>query len=133
VRRGVSSTFIAVKFAVSAALLYLATSRINLGMIADRLDQLHLSRLLAAVAIGFLQSASARYAGSRSISSVVPLCYQEREAREIASLGGGTLLDSAESFRLDCVTQWRWKLCSAELPEQLQLRLAKEIAKSEQR
>ena len=39
-----------------------------------------------------------------------------------------------ESFRLGfCLTRWRWKLCSAELPEQLQLRLAKEIAKSEQR
>ena len=39
-----------------------------------------------------------------------------------------------ESFRLgSCLTRWRWKLCSAELPEQLQLRLAKEIAKSEQR
>ena len=41
---------------------------------------------------------------------------------------------SAESFRLGfCLTGWRWKLCSAELPEQLQLRLAQEISKSEQR
>ena len=39
-----------------------------------------------------------------------------------------------ESFRLGfCLTGWRWKLCSAELPEQLQLRLAQEISKSEQR
>ena len=39
-----------------------------------------------------------------------------------------------ESFRLGfCLTRWRWKLCSAVLPEQLQLSLAKEIAKSEQR
>jgi hypothetical protein len=39
-----------------------------------------------------------------------------------------------ESFRLGfCLTRWRWKLCGAELPEQLQLRLAQEISKSEQR
>jgi hypothetical protein len=39
----------------------------------------------------------------------------------------------AESFRLGfCLTGWRWKLCSAELPDQLQIRLAKEISKSEQ-
>ena len=39
-----------------------------------------------------------------------------------------------ESFRLGfCLTGWRWKLCSAELPEQLQLRLAQEISKTEQR
>jgi len=39
-----------------------------------------------------------------------------------------------ESFRLGfCLAGWRWKLCSAELPEQLQLRLAQEISKSQQR
>ena len=39
-----------------------------------------------------------------------------------------------ESFRLGfCLTGWRWKLCSAGLPEQLQFRLAQEISKSEQR
>jgi hypothetical protein len=39
-----------------------------------------------------------------------------------------------ESFRLGfCLTDWTWKLCSADLPEQLQLRLAQEILKSEQR
>jgi hypothetical protein len=39
-----------------------------------------------------------------------------------------------ECFRLGfCLTRWRWKLCSAELPEQLQLRLAQEISKSERR
>lgn len=39
-----------------------------------------------------------------------------------------------ESFRLGfCLTDWTWKLCSADLPEQLQLRLAQEISKSEQR
>jgi hypothetical protein len=33
-----------------------------------------------------------------------------------------------EIFRLGfCLTGWKWKLCSAELPEQLQLRLAQEI------
>ena len=38
------------------------------------------------------------------------------------------------SFRLGfCLAGWRWKLCSAELPEQLQLRLAQEILKSQQR
>lgn len=46
---------IAVKFAVSAALLYFATSRIDLSAIADRLNQLDPSWLLAAVAIGILQ------------------------------------------------------------------------------
>ena len=40
----------------------------------------------------------------------------------------------AGSFRLGfCLTGWRWKLCSAELSEQLQLRLAQEIAKSKRR
>jgi hypothetical protein len=39
-----------------------------------------------------------------------------------------------ESFRLGfCLTDWTWKLCSADLPEQLQVRLAQEISKSEQR
>jgi Protein of unknown function (DUF2939) len=39
-----------------------------------------------------------------------------------------------ESFRLGfCLTGWTWKLCSADLPEQLQARLAQEISKSEQR
>jgi len=39
-----------------------------------------------------------------------------------------------ESFRLGfCLTGWTWKLCSADLPEQLQVRLAQEISKSEQR
>ena len=38
-----------------------------------------------------------------------------------------------ESFRLGfCLTGWTWKLCSADLPEQLQARLAQEISKSEQ-
>ena len=46
---------IVVKFAVSAALLYFAISRIDLGMIADRLNQLDPSWLLVAVAIGILQ------------------------------------------------------------------------------
>ena len=33
-----------------------------------------------------------------------------------------------ETFRLGfCLTGWKWKLCGAELPEQLQLRLAQEI------
>jgi hypothetical protein len=41
---------------------------------------------------------------------------------------------AAESFRLGfCLTAWRWKLCSAELPEQIQLRLAQEISEREQR
>ena len=40
----------------------------------------------------------------------------------------------AESFRLGfCLSEWRWKLCSAELPQQLQIRLAQEILKREQR
>lgn len=39
---------------------------------------------------------------------------------------------SVETFRLGfCLVAWRWKLCSAELPEQLQLRLAQEIIKNE--
>ncbi len=39
---------------------------------------------------------------------------------------------AVESFRLGfCLTGWRWKLCNAELPEQLQLRLAQEISKTE--
>ena len=39
-----------------------------------------------------------------------------------------------ESFRLGfCLTGWTWKLCSTDLPEQLQVRLAQEISKSEQR
>jgi hypothetical protein len=40
----------------------------------------------------------------------------------------------AESFRLQfCLTEWTWKLCGVELPEQLQIRLAQEIIKSEKR
>jgi Protein of unknown function (DUF2939) len=40
----------------------------------------------------------------------------------------------AESFRLGfCLTAWKWKLCSTELPERLQVRLAQEILKREQR
>ena len=39
-----------------------------------------------------------------------------------------------ESFRLQfCLTRWTWKLCGAELPEQLRVRLAQEIMKAEQR
>ena len=39
-----------------------------------------------------------------------------------------------ESFRLQfCLKDWTWKLCGAELPEQLQIRLAQELAKSEPR
>ena len=40
----------------------------------------------------------------------------------------------AERFRLGfCLTGWTWKLCGVELPEQLQIRLAQEILKSERR
>jgi hypothetical protein len=40
----------------------------------------------------------------------------------------------AESFRLQfCLADWTWKLCGAELPEQLQIRLAKEIIESAKR
>jgi hypothetical protein len=40
----------------------------------------------------------------------------------------------ADSFRLQfCLTSWTWKLCGVELPEQLQIRLAQEILKSERR
>jgi len=40
----------------------------------------------------------------------------------------------AESFRLQfCLRGWTWKLCGIEIPEQLQVRLAQEIVKSEQR
>ena len=40
----------------------------------------------------------------------------------------------AESFELKfCLTSWIWKLCGAELPEQLQIRLAQEVLKSETR
>jgi hypothetical protein len=39
-----------------------------------------------------------------------------------------------ERFRLEfCLTSWTWKLCGAELPEQLQIRLVQEILKGEQR
>jgi len=39
-----------------------------------------------------------------------------------------------ESFRLGfCLTGWTWKLCSADLPEQLQTGIAQEILKSQQR
>lgn len=39
-----------------------------------------------------------------------------------------------ESFRLQfCLRDWTWKLCGAELPEQLQIRLAQELVKSESR
>jgi hypothetical protein len=39
-----------------------------------------------------------------------------------------------ERFRLEfCLAAWTWKLCGAELPEQLQIRLVQEILKSEQR
>lgn len=38
----------------------------------------------------------------------------------------------ADRFRLQfCLTGWTWKLCGVELPEQLQIRLAQEILKSE--
>jgi hypothetical protein len=37
-----------------------------------------------------------------------------------------------ETFRLRfCLTSWAWKLCGIELPEQLQIRLAQEILKTE--
>jgi Protein of unknown function (DUF2939) len=40
----------------------------------------------------------------------------------------------AERFRLElCLAGWTWRLCGAELPEQLQIRLVQEILKSEQR
>jgi hypothetical protein len=40
----------------------------------------------------------------------------------------------ADRFRLQfCLTGWTWKLCGVELPEQLQIRLAQEILKSERR
>ena len=39
----------------------------------------------------------------------------------------------AESFLLQfCLTGWMWKLCAAQLPEQLQIRLAQEVMKSQQ-
>jgi hypothetical protein len=41
---------------------------------------------------------------------------------------------AAESFRLQfCLRGWTWKLCGAEIPEELQVGLAQEIVKSEQR
>jgi hypothetical protein len=41
---------------------------------------------------------------------------------------------AADSFRLQfCLRGWTWKLCGAEIPEKLQVRLAQEIVKSEQR
>jgi hypothetical protein len=41
---------------------------------------------------------------------------------------------AAESFRLRfCLAGWTWKLCGAELPEQLRVRLAQEIIKTEPR
>jgi hypothetical protein len=40
----------------------------------------------------------------------------------------------AERFRLElCLTNWVWRLCGVELPEQLQVRLVQEILKTEQR
>jgi hypothetical protein len=40
----------------------------------------------------------------------------------------------AESFRLQfCLVAWVWKLCGAELPEPLQIRLAQELIKNERR
>jgi hypothetical protein len=40
----------------------------------------------------------------------------------------------AESFLLQfCLADWTWKLCGIELPEQLQIRIAQEIIKSEKR
>jgi hypothetical protein len=37
-------------------------------------------------------------------------------------------------FRLEfCLTGWTWKICGAELPEQLQVRLVQEILKAERR
>jgi hypothetical protein len=39
-----------------------------------------------------------------------------------------------ERFRLEfCLPSWTWKLCGAELPEQLQIALVQEILKSEKR
>ena len=39
-----------------------------------------------------------------------------------------------ESFRLQfCLRGWTWKLCGAEMPEELQVRMAQEIVKNEQR
>ena len=39
-----------------------------------------------------------------------------------------------ESFHLQfCLREWTWRLCGVELPEQLQLRLAQELMKSEAR
>jgi hypothetical protein len=41
---------------------------------------------------------------------------------------------TAESFRLQfCLASWTWKLCGAELPEQLAVRLAQEIVRMEQK
>jgi DUF2939 family protein len=41
---------------------------------------------------------------------------------------------ASDSFRLQfCLTGWTWKLCGVELPQQLQVRLAQEIIKAEQR
>src|SRR5262245_62043588 len=48
---------IALKFAVSAALLYFATRRIHFEMISERLKELDPAWLVAAVAIGLLQTA----------------------------------------------------------------------------
>jgi hypothetical protein len=40
---------------------------------------------------------------------------------------------TAERFRLKfCLTSWMWKLCDVELPEQLQIRIAQEVLKTEQ-
>jgi Protein of unknown function (DUF2939) len=39
-----------------------------------------------------------------------------------------------ERFRLEfCLSNWAWRLCGTELPEQLQIRLVQEILKTEQR
>jgi hypothetical protein len=39
-----------------------------------------------------------------------------------------------ESFHLQfCLREWTWRLCGVELPEQLQIRLAQEVIKSEAR
>jgi Protein of unknown function (DUF2939) len=41
---------------------------------------------------------------------------------------------AGERFRLQfCLADWTWKLCGAELPEQLQVRLAREIINTEPR
>ena len=41
---------------------------------------------------------------------------------------------AAERFRLEfCLTAWIWKLCGAELPEQLQVSLARELIRNDQR